>query len=52
MELNDDVKFWLYLIGWTGGTIVLCYYMYKWFAVMVGKEVARALIGAGVVAVL
>lgn len=51
-ELSDEAKFWLTMLGWTGGTIVLCYWLYRWFAAMIGAEVARALVKAGVIAVL
>lgn len=51
-ELSDDVKFWLTMLGYTGGTIVLCLWMYKWFAKMIGVAVAKELVKAGVVAVL
>lgn len=48
---SDDVKFWLIMLGYVGGTLVLCGVMYKWFAAMVGKEVAKALLTAGVIAI-
>lgn len=50
-ELSEETKFWLLMLGWTGGTLVLCWGLYKWFAVMIGKEVAAALVKAGVILV-
>ena len=51
-ELSEDVKFWLLMLGYTGGTLVLCYWMYKWFAAMIGVAVAKELVKAGIIAVL
>lgn len=49
--MTENTKFWLTLTGYVGGTLVLTYVMYKMFAVMVGKEVAKALLAAGIVAI-
>lgn len=49
--MTEDVKFWLQVLGYLGGTLVLTYAMYKWFAAMIGKEVAAALLRAGIVAI-
>ena len=51
-EISEDVKFWLLMLGYTGGTLVLCYWMYKWFARMIGTAVVKELVKAGVIAVL
>lgn len=51
-EISEDVKFWLLMLGYTGGTLVLCYWMYKWFAGMIGAAVVKELVKAGVIAVL
>lgn len=49
--MTEDVKFWLTLCGYVGGTLVVTYALYKWFAIMVGKEMAKALLAAGIVAI-
>lgn len=51
-ELSENTKFWLTFFGYVGVCLVLTYAMYKMFAIMVGKEVAKALIASGVIAVL
>lgn len=51
-ELSENTVFWLSFFGYVGACLVLTYAMYKLFAVMVGKEVAKALIASGVIAVL
>lgn len=51
MKLSYEAKTWLGIIGYTGGTIVLCWVMYRWFAAMVGRAVVKELIKAGVIAV-
>ena len=50
-KLTEETKFWLQVAGYLGGTLVLTYVAYKWFAIMVGKEVAKALLAAGIVAI-
>jgi len=50
-ELSYEAKAWLQIIGWTGGTIVLCWAMYRWFAGLIGKAIVKELIKAGVIAV-
>lgn len=51
IKLTDEQMFWLQIAGYIGGTLVVTYALYKWFAVMIGKEVAAALIKAGVVVI-
>lgn len=51
IQLTEEQKFWLRIIGYTGGTLIMCYALYHWFAAIIGKEVATALIKAGVVAI-
>ena len=49
MGLGLTKKDWLILAGYIAGTVVMCYALYRWFAIIVGKEVAKALVSAGVV---
>ena len=53
--MSQSVKDTLVTLGigaaYIGGTIVLCYWMYKAFAKMIGVEVAKALVAAGVVVI-
>lgn len=49
--MTEETKFWLTLAGYVGGTLIITYAAYKWFAIMVGKEVAKALLAAGIVAI-
>lgn len=50
--LSDEAKMWAYSIGYVGVCIGVCYIMYKWLAVLIGKSVAAELIKAGVITVL
>lgn len=48
-KLTYEQKCVLAGFGYVAGTVVLCAALYKWFAMMIGKEVAKALVTAGVV---
>lgn len=50
-ELSESTKMWLWTLGYTGVAIIVTAVAYKFFARMVGLEVAKALVKAGVVAV-
>lgn len=50
-ELSDTGKVWLWTLGYTGVAIVVTAVAYKIFAKMIGIEVAKALVKAGVVAI-
>lgn len=52
IKLSDDAKLWLGVIGYMGGVIILCAFMYRFYAHMMGKAVVAELIKAGVLTVL
>lgn len=51
VKLSDTVKAYLVMFGYCGGVLVLTLGLYKIFATMVGKAVAKELLKAGIIAV-
>lgn len=51
-NLSDEAKLVAWSIGYVGICVGICYVLYKWLAVMVGKAVVTELIKAGVITVL
>lgn len=52
IKLSEDVKLILLMVGYVGVCVGISYAMYRVFAIMVGKEVVRQLITAGIIAVV
>lgn len=50
-ELSETAKMWAWAVGYTGVAIVVTAVCYHVFAKMIGVEVAKALVKAGVVAI-
>lgn len=50
-ELSETTKMWLWTLGYTGVAIIVTAVAYKVFAKMIGVEVAKALVKAGIVAI-
>lgn len=50
-KISDEARMWAYAIGYVGVAIVVTAICYKWFAHMVGIEVAKSLVKAGVIAI-
>lgn len=51
-NLSSQIKFWAFVIGYSGVCIAITYYTYKSFAKMMGRAVVKELIKAGIVKVL
>ena len=50
-NLSQEAKAWAIIIGYAGVTIGVCYFVYKWYAALIGKAVVKELLKAGVIAV-
>lgn len=51
IKLSDEAKFWVVLLGYTGVAIGVTYLMYLGFAKMIGREIAKELLKAGIIAI-
>ena len=51
IELSDKAKFWVVMLGYTGVAIGVTYLMYLGFAKMIGRQVAKELLKAGIITI-
>ena len=51
IKLSDEAKFWAVLLGYTGVAIGVTYLMYLGFAKMIGRQIVKELLKAGVITI-
>lgn len=51
IKLSDEAKFWATLLGYTGVAIGVTYLMYLGFAKMIGRQIVKELLKAGIITI-
>lgn len=51
IKLSDEAKFWAVLLGYTGVAIGVTYLMYLGFAKMIGRQIVKKLLKAGIITI-
>lgn len=50
-EIDQNTKDWLVVIGYTGACVAVSVLTWKWIAKMIGIQIAKELLKAGVIAI-